>query len=215
MAGKLKKVVAPPGRRTPQQARSRQTRAKILKAAVTCFEAHGYDHTTTAAIARRAGIAVGSLYGYFKDKRAILLELLDGTVNQIANYVVQNLDPQMWRDTDPRPAVRGLIDALFHARTFNPGMQRILWERYFKDGEFRAAVERIERRVRTAMKDLFAALQAENRLRIRDVETAAFLIYSSIEWTGARLTLGASGTQTDRAVEAASDMVSRFLFEDS
>jgi len=199
--------------RTPQQARSRRTRARILKAAVACFEARGYDATTTAAIARRAGIGVGSFYGYFHDKRAILLELLEGTIEKIADYVVQSLDPQMWRAADPRASVRTLIDALFHTRTFNPGMQRIVWERYFKDQEFRAAVSVIERRIRSAMEELFARLQADGRLRVGDIDTAAFVVYSSIEWTASRLMLGESGAETDRTVAAASDMVSRFLFK--
>jgi len=203
-----------PGPRVPQQARSRQTREQILASAVACFEQRGYDETTTAQIARRAGIAVGTLYGYFSDKRAILLELLDSTANEIANYVVRSLEPDAWRGADPRASVRNLIDALFHTRTINPGMQRILWERYFKDPEFRAAVQAIEQRVRTALVHLFTALEAEGRLRIDDFATAAFVIYTSIEWTAARLMLGGAGTAIEPTVDAASDMLSRFLFRD-
>ena len=205
---------APTRVRTPQQARSRRTREQILKAAVASFEKRGYEQTTTAEIARQAGIAVGTFYGYFKDKRAILLELLDGTINEIANYVVQNLQPDAWRHTDARAGVRALIDALFHTRTINPGLQRILWERYFKDPQFRAAVQAIEHRVRSAMLDLFAALQADRRLRVTDLSAAAFVVYSAIEWTASRLVLGGAGTAIEPAVEAASDMVSRFLFRD-
>jgi len=201
-------------RRTPQQARSRKTRERILTAAVSCFEKRGFDDTTTAAIARRAGIGVGTLYGYFKDKRAILLELLQGTSTEIADYVVRGLDPEAWRDADPRASVRALIDALFHIRTFNPGMQRILWERYFKDDEFRAAVQAIEQRIRGAMLRLFAVMKAEGRLRVRNVATAAFVVYTSIEWTASRLMLEATAVDVDPTVEAASDMISRFLFHD-
>ena len=200
--------------RTPQQARSRRTREQILKAAVACFEQRGYQETTTAEIARRARIAVGTFYLYFTDKRAILLELLDGTINEIANYVVQNLQPAAWRNADARASVRALIDALFHTRTINPGLQRILWERYFKDAQFRAAVQAIEFRVRAAMHDLFKALQADGQLRVTDLSAAAFVVYSAIEWTASRLVLGGAGTEIEPAVEAASDMVSRFLFHD-
>jgi AcrR family transcriptional regulator len=200
--------------RTPQQARSRRTREQILTAAVACFETRGYEETTTAEIARRARIAVGTFYLYFKDKRSILLELLDGTINEIANYVVQNLQPDAWRHADPRASVRSMIDALFHTRTINPGLQRILWERYFKDPQFRAAVQAIEHRIRAAMLDLFSALEADGRLRITDHVAAAFVVYSAIEWTASRLVLGGAGTEIGPAVEAASDMVSRFLFHD-
>jgi len=200
--------------RMPQQARSRRTRERILAAAISCFESLGYEETTTAHIARRARTAVGTFYSYFSDKRAVLLELLDGTVNEIATYVVRSLDPKLWDDADPRASVRNLIDALFHTRTINPGMQRIVWERYFKDREFRRAVEAIERRVRAAMIKLFVHLKAERKLRIADFQSAAFVIHSSIEWTASRLVLGSADADTDAAVAAASDMVSRFLFRD-
>lgn len=201
--------------RTPQQARSRRTREKILHAAVACFEERGYDETTTAAIAHRAGIAVGSFYSYFKDKRSILLELLDATTKEIADYVVRGLDPKAWRNGDPRASVRILIDAIFHTRTINPGMQRILWERYFKDPEFRAAVQAIERRVRAALVELFAVLKVDGALRVDDVQTAAFVVYTAIEWTATRLVIDTAGTDIDATVAVASDMVSRFLFRDT
>ena len=185
-----------------------------MKAAVACFEKHGYEETTTAEIARRARIAVGTFYLYFADKRAILLELLDGTINEIANYVVQNLQSDAWRHADARASVRQLIDALFHTRTINPGLQRILWERYFKDPRFRAAVQVIEHRIRAAMLERFAALDAEGRLRVTDLAAAAFVVYTAIEWTASRLVLGEGSTEIAPAVEAASDMLSRFLFRD-
>jgi len=199
--------------RVPQQARSRKTRARALRAAIECFEELGYDETNTAEIARRGRIGVGTLYGYFRDKRAILLELLEGTVNEIANYAIEALDPVKWQKGDPRDHVRALIDALFHTRRIHPGMQRILWERYFKDPEFRAAVQQIEQRVIAALMQLFNALRAGGPLRIGDGATAAFVIYSSVEWTASRLVLSGDEEAIDRAVVATSDMVSRFLFD--
>jgi AcrR family transcriptional regulator len=185
-----------------------------LEAAVACFEERGYDDTTTAQIARRAGVGVGTLYGYFLDKRTILLELVRETLSEIAEYVVKSLDPRAWVDGDPRASVRRLIDALFHTRTFNPGMQRIIWERYFKDAEFRSVVQEIEHRIRSATVSLFRSLKKRRMLRVDDVSTAAFVTYAAVEWTTARLMLGESGAEVDATVEAASDMISRYLFEE-
>jgi AcrR family transcriptional regulator len=215
VSGPSRKIDSRGGIRLPQQARSRRTRRKVLEAALSCFEELGYDETTTAAIARRARIAVGTLYGYFADKREILLEVLDGTLREVADYVVRGLDPDLWREGDPRESVRRLIGAVFHARTVSPGIQRIIWERYFKDPEFRASVEAIEAEVLRAIERLLDALKAEGRLRVDDVRTAAFLIHTSSEWTGARLMLGESEPEhIDAAVESAADMISRFLFRD-
>jgi len=200
--------------RIPRQARSRRTRERILAAAVASFEARGYDETTTAEIARKAGLAVGSVYDYFRDKREILLEILHTTVEEGAETVVRGLAPELWRDADPRESVRGLLHRIFHARTVQPGMQRILWERFFKDPEFRDAFEAIEDRVRGAIEELLRALRAEGRTRVADEATAAFVIHTSVEWLTSRVELGESPVDADAVVDTAADMISRFLFDD-
>jgi AcrR family transcriptional regulator len=201
--------------RVPQQARSRRTRERILEAATDSFEQLGYDETTTAEIARRAGIAVGSVYDYFRDKRAILLELVHDTVEQVADLVVQGLAPETWQHADPRESVRKLLELIFHSRTLRPGLQRILWERFFKDPAVRAAVEAIEDRVRGAVAALLTALQAEGRTRIEDPATAAFVVHLSVEWMASRLVLGGAPVDIDQAVDAATDMISRYIFEEA
>jgi AcrR family transcriptional regulator len=200
--------------RVPQQARSRRTRERILEAAAACFEDRGYDETTTAEIARRAGIAVGSIYDYFQDKRAILLEILHDTVEQVANGVVEGLAPEAWQGADPRDSVRKLLELVFRSRQVQPGMQRILWERFFRDPELRAAMERIEDHVRGAMTELLQAIRSDGRLRIDDVETAAFVIHLSVEWTASRLILGGAPVEMDATIDAATDMITRYLFPD-
>lgn len=200
--------------REPQQARSRRTRERVLEAAVGCFEEFGYEKTTTAAIARRAGIAVGTLYGYFRDKRGILLELIDRTIKENVEYVIKEVDPEAWSEGDLREHTRAVIDAIFHTRSLNPGMQRIVWERFFKDAEVRAAMEALEARVQGAVAALLSHLKSGGRLRVDDVETAAMVINLSVEWMSNRLMLGGDEVRTDAAVDACTDMISRFLFVD-
>ena len=151
--------------RTPQQARSRETRERIVAAAIAAFEEHGYDDTNTAAIARRAGIGVGTLYGYFADKRKLMLEILDGTVREMADMVVEALDPARWAAGDPREHVRFAIEAVVGSRRISPGLQRILWERHLRDPEFRDANMAIESRMIAALEELFAALRARGGVR--------------------------------------------------
>ncbi len=62
--------------RKPQQKRSIETKNKIINASFELFSEVGYFSTNTAEIAKRAGVSTGIVYGYFKDKRDILLEVL-------------------------------------------------------------------------------------------------------------------------------------------
>ncbi|MCD8485486.1 MAG: TetR/AcrR family transcriptional regulator [Desertifilum sp.] len=52
-----------------------QTRDRILKAAQHLFARKGYDGTTTRDLAQAAGVAEGTLFRHFTNKKAILIEI--------------------------------------------------------------------------------------------------------------------------------------------
>jgi AcrR family transcriptional regulator len=60
-------------------ARGDQTRAALLRAAAELVADVGYHRATTRAIAQRAGVAEGTIYRHFPDKRALFTAaILDG-----------------------------------------------------------------------------------------------------------------------------------------
>jgi AcrR family transcriptional regulator len=69
--------------RTPgKRAQSKQAiRDRIVKAALTLFQTKGFDTTTTKAIARRAGIAEGTVFNYFRTKEDIALFFFEEEVD--------------------------------------------------------------------------------------------------------------------------------------
>jgi AcrR family transcriptional regulator len=52
-----------------------QTRSRILQAALKLFAAQGFDGTTTRDLAQAAGVAEGTLFRHFPNKKAILVEV--------------------------------------------------------------------------------------------------------------------------------------------
>jgi AcrR family transcriptional regulator len=62
-------------RKQPQQARSAELVAAILDAAAQVLAKEGAQRFTTARVAEKAGVSVGSLYQYFPNKAAILFRL--------------------------------------------------------------------------------------------------------------------------------------------
>ncbi|MBN9220854.1 MAG: TetR/AcrR family transcriptional regulator [Mesorhizobium sp.] len=68
------KIVLEP-RKQPRQQRSSKVVDRILDAALILTREQGTKAPTTLAIAQHAGLSVGSLYQYFPNKEAILLEL--------------------------------------------------------------------------------------------------------------------------------------------
>jgi AcrR family transcriptional regulator len=200
--------------RVPQQARSRRTRERILEAATACFEQHGYDDTTTAMIAARARIGVGTLYGYFRDKRAILFELLDRVSDQLQEIVVSRLDPEHWQGDDPAEHARQLIDAVFHLQTLRPGVQRVLWERYFKDPDFHEPMEGVRERLRQAVEDFARAIDPAQLRDGLDLHAASLTVVNAVQWNALHAFMHGSDEQIDAAAAATADMVARYLFRD-
>lgn len=62
-------------RKQPRQARSAELVNAILEAAVQVLAREGAPRFTTARVAEKAGVSVGSLYQYFPNKAAILFRL--------------------------------------------------------------------------------------------------------------------------------------------
>lgn len=62
-------------RKQPRQKRSSKVVDRILDAALILTREQGTRTPTTLAIAQRAGLSVGSVYQYFPNKEAILLDL--------------------------------------------------------------------------------------------------------------------------------------------
>lgn len=57
--------------------------ARIENAARELFSEHGYERTTTRAIAERAGIGTGTLFVYFPEKRDLLFHLFSSAVRKV------------------------------------------------------------------------------------------------------------------------------------
>lgn len=62
-------------RKQPQQARSTELVAAILQAAAQVLAKEGAARFTTARVAEKAGVSVGSIYQYFPNKASILFRL--------------------------------------------------------------------------------------------------------------------------------------------
>src|SRR5690349_5400884 len=77
----------PIGRRAQNKA---VIRKRIVGAALSLFQTKGFDSTTTKAIARKAGIAEGTVFNYFRTKEDIALHFFEQEVDQAMAAVREN-----------------------------------------------------------------------------------------------------------------------------
>ena len=71
-------------KKEPKQARSNELVSTILEAALAVLEDEGAQRFTTARVAEKAGVSVGSLYQYFPNKASILFRLQSDEWRQTA-----------------------------------------------------------------------------------------------------------------------------------
>lgn len=81
-----------PFRKQPVQERSTRRVERILDTCAELVAEVGYDALTTTTLARRAGVAIGSLYQFFPDKRAVVRALTQRFLDEFLLRLDANVD---------------------------------------------------------------------------------------------------------------------------
>ncbi|MBB4581505.1 AcrR family transcriptional regulator [Rhizobium aethiopicum] len=99
-------------RKQPRQVRSTELVATILEAAVQVLANEGAQRFTTARVAERAGVSVGSLYQYFPNKASILFRLQSDEwrqTSELLNSILSDVS------TPPLERLRMLVHAFIRS----------------------------------------------------------------------------------------------------
>lgn len=91
-----------------RERRKNERRRRVLEAARAVFLEHGYEKATTREIAARADVAVGTVFVYARDKRDLLMAIVNDDLEALTETTLAELDPAL-------PFVDRLI-ALFEPR---------------------------------------------------------------------------------------------------
>ena len=78
--------------REPRQERSIEKKNRIIEAGYELFSEVGYYGTNTAEIAKRAGVSTGIVYGYFTDKRDILVSVLEIYIDKVCEPLFKMIE---------------------------------------------------------------------------------------------------------------------------
>lgn len=148
-------VPSPPPPREFAQARARKTYESILQSAAELYSERGFHSVQTPDIAQRAGVSVGALYRYFKDKHEIFSELVHRILesNRLEqDEMVATLERQFAdKETDLGGIVAYIIDWTWDAvRDAPPDLLRTLEAMRYQDeafGQLWDQYDRYERQV--------------------------------------------------------------------
>jgi AcrR family transcriptional regulator len=217
MAAPRASVIRLRSRANPRkQARGRATRRKVLAAAEALFGRRGYEPTTMADVAERAGIGVGTLYHHFPDKRALLLALIDDWGDRELARTRETLDVERLFGSDPRAAFGDDLRARYEHLRRDGGFHVVLLELAERDGDVRTRLERIDQVATERIRDLLALGQRRGSVRKQiDPLAAAFLVRHAIRSAATEVFVHRmSDPAPEQVLAELIDMISRYLFEE-
>lgn len=140
-----------------------EVRARILLEAKGVFELQGFESATMRDIAAASGIAAGTLFNYFDDKRELLFAALHADLEAVHDACMKDMPGEDAELQELFVYVAGCYYDYYLAR---PGLSRaLLKESMFADGEAGAAFRAQVARAGDVLIERVTALQERGRLR--------------------------------------------------
>jgi len=164
-------------RKRPRQARSRATVAALLEAAAQVLIAHGYKGATTARVAERAGVSVGSLYQYFPNKNALIAALVEQHAGRIVAAMEEALSPDTAATLEE--GLDALIRTALDTQRIDPELHRIMIEQIPRIGRM-AEVMDTSRRIARLIEE-FLRRHRERLPRNGDPQITALVMETVLE----------------------------------
>lgn len=130
--------------REPQQERSRETRRRLLKAAVECLIELGWTRTTVVVVAERAGVSRGAAQHHFPTRE----DLVNAAVNHVSEVQMEELQERaaaLPTGVSRRGAVVEMLLNLYTGPSFRAALH--LWVAASTDEPLGALIKPLERRV--------------------------------------------------------------------
>jgi len=143
----------------PQQARSRESLRKLLKAAAEVLGQHGVEGTTIPRIAAHAGLTPGAIYRRFSDKDALLETVILGILERQDERLRTGLTPEMAAQIPLPVFAEQIVHSLVVSYRANAGLMRAMRQfvRSRVDTEFWKKACRLEVRSYERLVGLFLA----------------------------------------------------------
>lgn len=194
-------------RKAPKQERSKATVEAILEAAAQLLAELRYARMTTAKVAARAGVSVGSLYQYFPSKDALVSALLARKFARVEPLMREMIARSEGQPLEAR--VRTIIAATLADKAENPALNMALAEQMPQaDGiDYKTAM------AEAAVAAIRAVLeQHRDEIAVDDLDLAAFMLVHAVEGViGAALLSSPVALDDPRLVDGLTRMAMAYL----
>ncbi len=163
--------------REPRQERSIEKKNRILEASYALFSEVGYYGTNTAEIAKKAGVSTGIVYGYFQDKRDILISVLGIYIERAFEPVLKLLD-KLTKPLDLESVVPAVLDATIKTHKKNAKMHEALHSLTHNDESVNMEFIELEDNITVKIAEKFISLGLEIENAMEKIHLAMDIVQS-------------------------------------
>ncbi|WP_421903348.1 TetR/AcrR family transcriptional regulator [Maridesulfovibrio sp.] len=182
----------------PVQDRADVTRNDILEAALDVFSEKGYAGANTKNIAAAAGVATGSVYRYFKNKKVIFIEVMNMLQGQMSYDIFAKARTMLSEGKSIREAFRMLGVYSVESHRSNRMFFREVMALEATDDEISAIGRERDRRIRGKLLEFLES--QKHHLKVDDLEAAAELVHLVVEEVSHKAVIFDSDVGEDRLV---------------
>lgn len=193
--------------RIPKQKRSIEIKNRIKRTAQELFAQKGYHGTSSNEIVKVAGVSIGAFYSYFKDKRAVFIEIL----HEYNQNIVAQVPMQSLQSSDLREIIKQYILAVRDAHSYSPKFHREILAMAYEDDGIKNILDHYE----SKMIEQIAQILHENRTltRITDSDHAAVLIFKCVEEVVHSIRVFDDNNDEDALIGELTDMICLYVLK--
>lgn len=195
--------------REPVQKRGIEKKTKIIQATRRLINEIGYDAVTTHKIAVEAGVSVGTIYSYFKDKRDILMEVVADLSESTYENLKGVLNDVIEKTDTLEDAFRMIIKKHWEGHSNDRQLHRDIIIQSLKDREIYEKTIAKNHDYRLILEEILK--KYKNQIDIEDKELAGFLPLMVVNEMVHYLMHYGSPIPVKRILDGLTKMVSRYL----
>lgn len=210
MGGKNEDMNWKNGEYQPKQKRADEKKRHILDTALELFSAHGFHGTTAKAIASEAGVATGSFYRYFRDKKAAFMAVCLRMEEELGGRMFEFGWQMRQEKHSEQEILASMIRFAVTGHHRNKAFHREVLAMQILDPDVAAWTRAREKRLLGALLRFLEPMRSS--YRVQDLEAAVELIYYAIEEVCHRAVLFDSPVGEERLVKALQEMLTGYLF---
>lgn len=164
-------------KKPPLQERSKQTVQAILEASARILGKDGLAALNTNRISEVAGVSVGSVYQFFRNKDSILEELLTRVLDQNVDELLRILETENSRETGLRSFVEKVVGGIFS----NFEKRGFVMNALLENAPQLIGLKRIQKVDERIIPKVMEKMQSHGvKIRPKDAETAIFVVMQAV-----------------------------------